>query len=861
MGCVSAEDVNSTDSDILSSSYTGNFQELADLIDAADDGATMQLKKDYNGSGMIFIEKDLTINGNGHYIDANSISSIFLIDECEVTLNNIRFFNACESEVDGGALYSYGTLKVNGCEFYDNIANRYGGAIYSTGELYVDSSKFSNNRAECGCCIYASNLLKVTNSQFTTKYNDAEFIDYYDDDDETSGSLYLSNNVMDSPYPWDVWYEGDTPIKSQVKLEFVKSSCKKVENVTIANVYDDNGNTIRMDSINLKVYSGSSLKDSKTVEFDEEKGYSYTNTKLASGTYKLTGSVSSDYAKNCKVVDGSLTVNGGSGKTTPTVTTTSKVNGKDVTLTVNVSPSDATGTVSLSFNNVEYKLTLKNGKVSKSVSNMPAGTYKVKATYGGDGNYNSANARDISFTIRDMTPGDDVISAPDVEKYSGGAERFTVTLTGTDGKPIANGKVKITLNGQTYDRTTGDAGTTSIGINLPAGQYNATVEYDGRTVNSLVTVKSTMEGQDLVKYYRNDSQYYIRVLDTSGNPLAGKKVKFNINGVFYDRKIDERGMARLNINLRPDTYIITATNPANGEMYSNSITVLSTLIYNHDIEKYYKSDKKYWVFLLDGQGNPYAGQKVKFNINGVFYTRTTDKDGAAGLPINLPPNEYIITAEHNELAVSNRITVKHTLSGSDVLMAVRDGTQYKVRLINSNTGNGHANQDITFNINGVFYTRTTDSSGEARLNINLNAGDYIITATSPDGESISNQILIRNSLPRTETILGLGQSVPGYSSLVKQWEYHHGSSGLTDGITLFPRLTDSSRNVISKTITAYGYGDGGYLYETMTGLSTDQFVFGNHLDTSYIPSSGRGYAVLEFAGDSKYAPCTFRFDF
>ena len=35
-----------------------------------------------------------------------------------------------------------------------------------------------------------------------------------------------------------------------------------------------------------------------------------------------------------------------------------------------------------------------------------------------------------------------------------------------------------------------------------------------------------------------------------------------------------------------------------------------------------------------------------------------------------------------------------------------------------------ANQIITFNINGVFYDRTTDNEDIARLNINLMAGKY-----------------------------------------------------------------------------------------------------------------------------------------
>lgn len=48
---------------------------------------------------------------------------------------------------------------------------------------------------------------------------------------------------------------------------------------------------------------------------------------------------------------------------------------------------------------------------------------------------------------------------------------------------------------------------------------------------------------------------------------------------------------------------------------------------------------------------------MTFNINGVFYTRTSDTTGYA-LNINLKPGHYTITATHNGCSVSNKITIK-----------------------------------------------------------------------------------------------------------------------------------------------------------------------------------------------------------
>ena len=58
------------------------------------------------------------------------------------------------------------------------------------------------------------------------------------------------------------------------------------------------------------------------------------------------------------------------------------------------------------------------------------------------------------------------------------------------------------------------------------------------------------------------------------------------------------------------------------------------------------------------QGNPYEGQIITFNINGVFYNKITDSNGHAKLNINLPAGEYIITSSYNGTNVASKVTVK-----------------------------------------------------------------------------------------------------------------------------------------------------------------------------------------------------------
>ena len=87
----------------------------------------------------------------------------------------------------------------------------------------------------------------------------------------------------------------------------------------------------------------------------------------------------------------------------------------------------------------------------------------------------------------------------------------------------------------------------------------------------------------------------------------------------------DKGLARLNINLNPGEYIVTAMNPVTGDLTANNIIVLSRIIENADLVKYYRNASQYAVKVIGDDGKAVgAGESVTFNINGVLYTRQTD---------------------------------------------------------------------------------------------------------------------------------------------------------------------------------------------------------------------------------------------
>ncbi len=251
----------------------------------------------------------------------------------------------------------------------------------------------------------------------------------------------------------------------------------------------------------------------------------------------------------------------------------------------------------------------------------------------------------------------------------------------------------------------------------------------------------TIIGNDITKIYKNDTQYYVTIFDLNNQTLANTTVTFYLNDIHYNRTTDSNGRAKLNINLNPGTYIITAKNTNTTEIRENKIVVLPNIVENNDLEKYFRNNSQYVVKILNDDGTPAkANETVTFNINGVFYNRTTNETGHAKLNINLNPGEYIITAEYKGCKVSNKIKVKSILSAEDLSKKYGTPDQFKAKLVDGE-GNPLANTNVTFNINGVFYNRTTDSDGIAKLNIRLMPGEYIITSSYNECY-ISNKITI-----------------------------------------------------------------------------------------------------------------------
>ena len=696
---------------------------------------------------------------------------------------------------DGGAIFNYGpNCTIKDSMFTNNSASNAGGAIFNHGiSCTVVNTTFINNSAIKGV-IYNIGTITLNNNGYSgiignktyiynegiilspvtitvlgnqtinTQYgqNVTLFANIITNDGASvvGGSLnftinsnnYNATSYDDGNYSYkytvgfngkqlvDATYGGANNLTVKTGILNVDKISADV-NISVENIFYGENATITVcvtpnatGNVTITVNN-----ENKTVNLTNSKA-TLNITNLNPGTYKVIVTYNGDDTHANATANITFTVYKTS-KYDMNISVSENVYvGENVTISVNL-PKDAKGSVVISIDNLNYSVNIAGGVASIVLNNLTAGVHNINATYGGDDKYNPMS-KDGNITL---IPKSVILDVNDVVMTYHDGTRLVAKLTDSNNNSIANATIYFTINSITYNRTTDANGTASIALNLESNTYSASITYNGSDVyskiskNVNITVKPSIMAEDIVKMYQNDTQFYATFLGEHAKALANTNVTFNIHGVLYIRETDENGTTKLNINLNPGNYTLTAYNPVTGEEKGFNITVKS-LIETKDLTKYYLNDSRFEAKVYDKDGLLAVNKTVTFNINGVFYTRTSDENGTVSLSINLIPGNYTITSMYEGLSIGNKVTVLSTLETSNLTMKYGDGSKFLAKTLDGQ-GNPLANQNITFNIHGVFYQKTTGDDGIASLNINLNKGEYIITSYWNDYQ-IGNKITV-----------------------------------------------------------------------------------------------------------------------
>ena len=551
-----------------------------------------------------------------------------------------------------------------------------------------------------------------------------------------NGSAKLNvENLLSGTYDVLVRFMGDNNyLPGENNASFIVSKVPTNMNIAVDNINVGEDAVINItlpNEISNELVSVTIDGKSYTVLINNGKG-SLILSNLVANSYPITAK----YDGNYKYTEGenSTTLTVAKMSSAVNVTANNIKFGEEAVINIAV-PNVSLGVATVVVNGKSYNVAIVDEKGVLNIYNLAAGDYNVDVTYLGDNKYlSSTNA--ANFTVSKVSDYNMTVDIADIVK----GENATITVTiPEDG----TGSVIVTINGTDYKGTVIKGIAKVIIPDLDEGTYKVVTfytgdnKYDSMIVNGTITVNkntiTTLIMNDVVKYFRGSQKLTAKLVDAIGNPIANATVYFTINGKVYAKITDENGMASMGIGLVPNEYKVSAvfngTKDHDKSTANATVTVKSTILGN-DTTLYFLNGTKYVAKFLDSDGKALTNTTVKFNINGVFYTRVTDENGMASLNIRLDPNSYIITAYNPVTGEqrANEVTVLPRIIAEDLSMKYLDGSSFNATLVDGQ-GKAVAGVNITFNVNGVFYHKTTDANGVARLNIRLMPGDYIITST------------------------------------------------------------------------------------------------------------------------------------
>ena len=422
--------------------------------------------------------------------------------------------------------------------------------------------------------------------------------------------------------------------------------------------------------------------------------------------------------------------------------------GENATITVSLA-SDTTGNVTISVDNQVYNITIKKGSVVKTIPNLKAGTYDVVVKYLGDNNYNSAQ-NTTKFTVSKISDYNMTIVVPEAKE----GVNSTIVI---DLPKNATGTVTVEIDSKNY---TANVTNKTVKINIPGlivGDYNITTTYSGddkydsmtKKGNITVVPNVNLSVNNVVMFFHDGTRLVAKLTDYQGKAIVNATIYFTINGVNYAKPTDANGTASIGLNLESGVYSVSVTYRGS-DIYSkiskNVTVTINPSIIAKDLVKMYQNNTRFYVKFIGSDGKALDNTQVRFNIHGVFYTKTTNDKGVADLGIMLRPGQYILTA-YNPVTGEEQgfnITVKSLIISRDLTKYYMNASKFQATIYDKN-GSLAVNKTVTFNINGVFYTRNTDENGVVSLGISLRPGEYIIT-TLYEGLEFGNNINVLSTL-------------------------------------------------------------------------------------------------------------------
>ena len=711
--------------EIIGATDDGTFTALQIKINTVEPNSKITLENDYvydddfNIEG-INISKSLTIDGNGHSIDALKKSRIFKITANNIVLTNLTLKNGFANS--GGAIYLAGGSSNNvfDCNFVNNSAEKYGGAIcFNT---VSSDNKFTgvfvNNSAGVGGAIYI-------------------LMGFYN---EFSGTFINNSAVRGGA----IWIRGS--VSNIICGIFDGNSAGFGGSAYFCDVRGDN-------VINNAIFRNNLAKSGSAIYFQEDiadtiiiKNSIFINNKNGTVIASVTstnskidhcwfGNTAQNYNIAPNVNENVLINNWLFLNATANPIKIFSNNNSVITFSLSNLYNDSSKEirhVELDLPDINLNISYKNGNVDKELVLLDENiTYTSISDSEGSV---ICNYYGIGYSITIKSLDNVSLIAPDISSYYGQDKRFNIKLT-ENNIPLINEPINIKVNNQSYLVFTDDDGETNTTFNLDVGEYIIVSEYYDLIVSSIYTVNkanSSLIISDVNGTVNHDLILTVNVSSSNNLVNEGCVVFFDGENKIGESNVNE-GVAILTYApTSAGEHIITVIYSNDNYLSSNATSKVfvnkadSQIVFNDIGYVYINNPSKYIVNVSSNNKSINEGN-LRFYINGTEVGQKTVNNGVATLDYisqNIGTFEILaIFEETNNYLYSNasctfkvqKIPTTITASG---VTTVYNGGQKIVILLKDAYGNKLDGVKVTVKFSNGAKVTADVVNGKAKVSTN-----------------------------------------------------------------------------------------------------------------------------------------------
>ena len=543
--------------------------------------------------------------------------------------------------------------------------------------------------------------------------------------------------------------------------------------------------------------------------------------------------------------------------------------------------------VTIKLNSKTYNpVTDKDGNAIIKVSIAKEGTYSAEVVYPGDEVDYEASGAKASVNVKKQASK---IISSNLNMIPKMAEDFSITLKDASGKVIANQKVTFTVNGKKYFKKTNGKGVAKVNLKFSKNKktYKINIKFAGNdkykaaSKTNKITVKYSSKTAKLSVPSvtippKTSTTYKVTLKDGNGKGIKGQKISVKINGKKYSKKTNSKGQVSVKVKFSSlKTYNVSASY-GGSKIYKKAsstgkikVAKTATKLTTPTVSILPNEAYTYTVTLKTSAGKALAKQKVTINFNGKTYTKTTDNKGQVKLSVNLADEkEYSVVANYKGTSIykASKSTGNINVSKLDTVIesynrtyAKDDQKDYEV-FLKDISGNPLANKTLTYAINGMNYSKTTDENGQ--IKIDLTAKDSFDMTISYSGDDKYRQssntnritildqsgvIFVDEGLPNSE-IQNILNSAPDNADVEFLGDFYFGialtvnkplniyskDKTILNSVENTPALTIKSDNVNVTNFAIYGNSSNAVDIDNAKNVGLYDNIIANHLDESKI---------------------------